>query len=230
MLFPFHVSFLCGKSNTNMALNITVKVHPVVLFQIVDSFERRNADSSRVIGTLLEYQLVCLVEIMETCSPRFQWKLHVMNQKLLVLCSKTQGLSKRAVEPMQELAQVSEAAHKLLGMLDMVLAYVSDVLNNRSTTPPDNAVGRALLDMVHSVPKMSPEEFENMLNSNIKVEAELVYAAELRDLNQRVNTQEAVVGWWATGNEVTRHSSLIHDYYTIECPNSIHLTLDTTLQ
>lgn len=34
-------------------LNLTVKVHPVVLFQIVDSYERRNADSHRVIGTLL---------------------------------------------------------------------------------------------------------------------------------------------------------------------------------
>lgn len=64
----------------------------------------------------------------------------------------------------------------------------------------------------------------------LQVEAELVYAAELRDLNARVNTQENVVGWWATGSEVTRHSSLIHDYYTIECPNAIHLTLDTTLQ
>lgn len=34
-------------------MNLTVKVHPVVLFQIVDAFERRNADSQRVIGTLL---------------------------------------------------------------------------------------------------------------------------------------------------------------------------------
>lgn len=36
-----------------MALNLVVKVHPVVLFQIVDAFERRNADALRVIGTLL---------------------------------------------------------------------------------------------------------------------------------------------------------------------------------
>lgn len=36
-----------------MALNLSVKVHPVVLFQIVDAYERRNADSHRVIGTLL---------------------------------------------------------------------------------------------------------------------------------------------------------------------------------
>lgn len=37
----------------NMALNLSVKIHPVVLFQIVDAYERRNADSHRVIGTLL---------------------------------------------------------------------------------------------------------------------------------------------------------------------------------
>jgi translation initiation factor 3 subunit F len=28
-----------------MALNLKVKIHPVVLFQIVDAYERRNADS-----------------------------------------------------------------------------------------------------------------------------------------------------------------------------------------
>lgn len=36
-----------------MALNQIVKVHPVVLFQIVDAFERRNANTNRVIGPLL---------------------------------------------------------------------------------------------------------------------------------------------------------------------------------
>lgn len=33
--------------------NLIVKVHPVVLFQIVDAYERRNAESHRVIGTML---------------------------------------------------------------------------------------------------------------------------------------------------------------------------------
>jgi len=67
---------------------------------------------------------------------------------------------------MLDLAQVAEASQKLTGLLDNVLAYVEDVLAGR--TQPDNAVGRALLDMVNSVPKMTPEEFENMFNSNIK--------------------------------------------------------------
>ena len=36
-----------------MALNLVAKVHPVVFFAIVDSYERRNLDAHRVIGTLL---------------------------------------------------------------------------------------------------------------------------------------------------------------------------------
>jgi translation initiation factor 3 subunit F len=83
------------------------------------------------------------------------------------LCQKTMTLGKKTVEPMLDLAQVAEACQKLTGLLDTVLAYVEDVLAGR--TQPDNAVGRALLDMVNSVPKMTPEEFENMFNSNIKV-------------------------------------------------------------
>lgn len=33
--------------------NLTVRVHPVVLFNIVDAYERRQIDQHRVIGTLL---------------------------------------------------------------------------------------------------------------------------------------------------------------------------------
>lgn len=36
-----------------MAINITCKVHPVVLFQIADAHERRNLENHRVIGTLV---------------------------------------------------------------------------------------------------------------------------------------------------------------------------------
>lgn len=42
-----------GRFFRNMALNLVVRCHPSVLFQIVDAYERRNADSHRVIGTLL---------------------------------------------------------------------------------------------------------------------------------------------------------------------------------
>lgn len=84
-----------------------------------------------------------------------------------------------------------------------------------------------------------------------QVEAEIVYASDVYELNRRVNPSEAIVGefctkkkiqsnfenlnfnfctgWWATGHAVTNHSSVIHEYYARECVNPIHLTLDTSL-
>lgn len=67
---------------------------------------------------------------------------------------------------MLDLAQVSEASEKLLELLGQVLAYVDDVLNSKQI--PDNAVGRSLLDLIHSVPHMNTEQFAQMFNSNIK--------------------------------------------------------------
>lgn len=48
-----------------------------------------------------------------------------------------------------------EAAHALLSQSGKVAA--------------DNSVGRFLMDLVNKVPTISPEDFENMLNSNINV-------------------------------------------------------------
>ncbi|XP_025193229.1 eukaryotic translation initiation factor 3 subunit F-1 [Melanaphis sacchari] len=122
-----------------MALNLKVKVHPVVLFQIVDAYERRNIDAHRVIGTLM-------------------------------------------------------------GTVDKGVVEVT------------NSFG---------VPH---KEYEDT------VEADIVYAADMFKMNQKVNRSEQIVGWWATGNEVTTHSSTIHEYYLMECNNPVHITLDTTLK
>lgn len=62
----------------------------------------------------------------------------------LQLCSKTQlpsqaaGKSAGGIEPMMDLAQVSEACSKLSLMLEQVLAYVDDVLAGKQL--PDNQV------------------------------------------------------------------------------------------
>lgn len=121
-----------------MALNLSVKIHPVVLFQIVDAYERRNADSHRVIGTLL-------------------------------------GTSEKGVVEVTNCFCVPHKEH-------------AD-----------------------------------------QVEAELNYAMDVYELNRRVNASENIVGWWATGNEVTNHSSVIHEYYSRECREPVHVTLDTSL-
>ena len=35
---------------------------------------------------------------------------------------------------------------------------------------------------------------------------------------------------YATGSDVTEHSLLIHEYYSREASNPVHLTIDTTLK
>ncbi len=62
-----------------------------------------------------------------------------------------------------------------------------------------------------------------------KVEADLQYAQDMIELNKKVAPQETLVGWFATGQDITSHSALIHDYYARETKDPIHLTVDTTL-
>lgn len=120
------------------AVNLKVKVHPVVLLQIADSYERRSQDNHRVIGTLVG------------------------------------NVDKQSVE----------------------------VTN------------------CFCIPHKEHED---------KVEADIAYAQEMFELNKKVAPHEALVGWFATGSEITSHSALIHDYYARETKDPIHLTLDTTL-
>lgn len=58
-----------------MAASCKVVVHPVVLFSIVDSYERRNGDAKRVIGTLLGTFDKKIVEIKNCfCVPHNESK------------------------------------------------------------------------------------------------------------------------------------------------------------
>lgn len=43
------------------------------------------------------------------------------------------------------------------------------MLSQSGKVAADNSVGRFLMDLVNKVPTISPEDFENMLNSNINV-------------------------------------------------------------
>lgn len=124
--------------STMANVNMVVKVHPVVLFSIADSYERRNADSHRVIGTLVG------------------------------------SVDKQSIE----------------------------------------------ITNCFCIPHKEYEE---------RVEADIVYAQDMFELNKKVAPQENLVGWFATGNEITSHSALIHDYYARETKDPIHLTLDTSL-
>ncbi|KAG8644948.1 hypothetical protein MANES_10G016633v8 [Manihot esculenta] len=44
--------------------------------------------------------------------------------------------------------------------------------------------------------------------------------------HQKVNPKEVIVGWYSTVLRVTGGSALIHEFYSREVPNPIHLTVD----
>ncbi|XP_002733230.1 eukaryotic translation initiation factor 3 subunit F-like [Saccoglossus kowalevskii] len=117
----------------------TCHVHPVVLLSIVDSYERRNEDAKRVIGTLLG----------------------------------------------------------------------------------TNTLGHIEVTNCFSVPHNESED---------EVAVDMEFAKNMYDLHKRVNSAEMIVGWYATGSEITEHSVLIHEYYNRECNNPIHITVDTMLK
>lgn len=116
---------------------VSVKIHPVVLFNIVDIYERRNRDANRVIGTLLG-------------SQDKSGKVEISN---------------------------------------------SFVVQHREA------------------------------NNEVAIDIEV--AKELYELHRKVNSNEVIVGWFATGGgEVNEYSVVIHDYYSRETNNPIHLTVD----
>lgn len=88
----------------------------------------------------------------------------------LKLLQKTIGVSPphrpKTVSPTLDLVQISEASTKLQSLLDLTLKYVEDVLSHKQQ--PNNAVGRQLFDLINSVQHMSPEQFTQMFNSNVR--------------------------------------------------------------
>uniref|UniRef100_A0A8C0J4X1 Eukaryotic translation initiation factor 3 subunit F n=1 Tax=Chelonoidis abingdonii TaxID=106734 RepID=A0A8C0J4X1_CHEAB len=116
-----------------------VRLHPVILASIVDSFERRNEGAARVIGTLL-------------------------------------------------------------GTVDKLSVEVTNCF---------------------SVPHNESED---------EVAVDMEFAKNMYELHKKVSPSEIILGWYATGHDITEHSVLIHEYYSREAHNPIHLTVDTSLQ
>ncbi|MEQ2178196.1 Eukaryotic translation initiation factor 3 subunit F [Goodea atripinnis] len=62
------------------------------------------------------------------------------------------------------------------------------------------------------------------------VAVDMEFAKNMYELHKRVSPTEVIIGWYATGFDITEHSVLIHEYYSREASNPIHLTVDTALQ
>ncbi|KAL0303829.1 UNVERIFIED_CONTAM: Eukaryotic translation initiation factor 3 subunit F [Sesamum radiatum] len=62
--------------------------------------------------------------------------------------------------------------------------------------------------------------------SSDQVALDIDYHHNMLSSHQKVNPKEVIVGWFSTGS-VTGGSALIHDFYSREVSNPVHLTVDT---
>ncbi|KAB1217766.1 Eukaryotic translation initiation factor 3 subunit F [Morella rubra] len=63
--------------------------------------------------------------------------------------------------------------------------------------------------------------------SSDQVALDIEYHHNMLVSHQKVNPKEVIVGWYSTGLGVTGGSALIHEFYSREVPNPVHLTVDT---
>ncbi|WOH09068.1 hypothetical protein DCAR_0728521 [Daucus carota subsp. sativus] len=60
-----------------------------------------------------------------------------------------------------------------------------------------------------------------------QVALDIDYHHNMLASHQKVNPKEVIVGWFSTGFGVSGGSALIHEFYSREATNPVHLTVDT---
>ncbi|KAA8534103.1 hypothetical protein F0562_031704 [Nyssa sinensis] len=63
--------------------------------------------------------------------------------------------------------------------------------------------------------------------SSDQVALDIDYHHNMLASHLKVNPKEVIVGWFSTGSGVTGGSALIHEFYSREVSNPVHLTVDT---
>ncbi|KMZ64583.1 Eukaryotic translation initiation factor 3 subunit F [Zostera marina] len=63
--------------------------------------------------------------------------------------------------------------------------------------------------------------------SSDQVALDIEYHQNMYLSHQKVNPKEVIVGWYSTGLGVSGGSALIHEFYSREVTNPVHLTVDT---
>ncbi|XP_068930567.1 eukaryotic translation initiation factor 3 subunit F-like [Petaurus breviceps papuanus] len=111
----------------------------------------------------------------------------------------------------------------------VILASIVD-----SYEPRNEGVGCVIGTLLGTIDKHSVEVtncFSVPHNeSEDEVAVDMEFAKNMYELHKKVSPSELILGWYATGHDITEHSVLIHEYYSREAHSPIHLTVDTSLQ
>ncbi|XP_051137449.1 eukaryotic translation initiation factor 3 subunit F [Andrographis paniculata] len=76
-----------------------------------------------------------------------------------------------------DLEGMESSMERLLTLIDDMYKYVDDVVEGRKE--PDNKVGRLLSDTVASLPKLSPNAFDRLVNDSLQDQLLLVYLSSI---------------------------------------------------
>eukprot|EP01111_Echinosteliopsis_oligospora_P012536 TRINITY_DN429_c0_g1_i1.p1 TRINITY_DN429_c0_g1~~TRINITY_DN429_c0_g1_i1.p1 ORF type:complete len:283 (-),score=88.43 TRINITY_DN429_c0_g1_i1:52-900(-) len=68
-------------------------------------------------------------------------------------------------------------------------------------------------------------------NEDDAVAMDMVFHKDMYDLHQKTEPKEVIVGWYATGLDITENSVIIHEFYNKEVitANAVHLLVDSAL-
>ena len=111
----------------------------------------------------------------------------------------------------------------------VVLFNIVDAYERRNLDQP-----RVIGTLLGSTDKSGVIEITNSFvvihrETNGEVAMDIDVPKELFELYRKVNANETIVGWFAVGeDDVNEYSVLIHDYYSRETNNPIHLTVTPT--
>lgn len=76
-----------------------------------------------------------------------------------------------------DLEGMEASMQRLLALIDDIYKYVDDVVEGR--VPQDNKIGRFLSDTMASLPKLSPQDFDKLVNDGLQDQLLLLYLASL---------------------------------------------------
>ncbi|KAJ1822844.1 hypothetical protein LPJ56_000534 [Coemansia sp. RSA 2599] len=67
--------------------------------------------------------------------------------------------------------------------------------------------------------------------TNDQVEVDMEHHRSMFALHKKASAREQIVGWYATGNKLSKYAALIQDFYSREAApfNAVHLVMDTEL-
>jgi len=91
----------------------------------------------------------------------------------------------RQVEPQSDLHAISDASATMEENLNLLIPYVNKVLNKEIREDPK--IGRQLMRILNCIPKMTPQRFQEMHNTNIRDQLMVTFLATLNKVNVDIN-------------------------------------------